>query len=44
MFLAYDGTFGATNKVLAFIQQSDVAFEDESFLESLKLLNVAMHF
>ncbi|MCO5587033.1 hypothetical protein L7F22_040978 [Adiantum nelumboides] len=43
-FLTYDGTFGATNKVLAFIQQFDVAFGDEGFTESSKLRHVAMHF
>ncbi|MCO5572881.1 hypothetical protein L7F22_026640 [Adiantum nelumboides] len=30
-FLTYDGTFGATDKVLAFIQQFDAAFGDEGF-------------
>ncbi|MCO5597908.1 hypothetical protein L7F22_051993 [Adiantum nelumboides] len=43
-FLTYDGTFGATNKVLAFIQQYDAAFGDEGFSKSSKLCNVAMHF
>ncbi|MCO5581760.1 hypothetical protein L7F22_035648 [Adiantum nelumboides] len=43
-FLTYDGTFGATNKVLAFIQQFDAAFGDEGFTESSKLRHVAMHF
>ncbi|MCO5580854.1 hypothetical protein L7F22_034727 [Adiantum nelumboides] len=43
-FLTYDGTFGATDKVLAFIQQFDAAFEDEGFTESSKLRHVAMHF
>ncbi|MCO5611721.1 hypothetical protein L7F22_065979 [Adiantum nelumboides] len=43
-FLTYDGTFGATNKVPAFIQQFDAAFGDEGFTESLKLRHVAMHF
>ncbi|MCO5571006.1 hypothetical protein L7F22_024737 [Adiantum nelumboides] len=43
-FLTYDGTFGATDKVLAFIQQFDAAFGDESFTESSKLRHVAMHF
>ncbi|MCO5554482.1 hypothetical protein L7F22_008011 [Adiantum nelumboides] len=43
-FLTYDGTFGATDKVLAFIQQFDAAFGDEGFTESLKLQHVAMHF
>ena len=41
---SYDGAFVATNKVLDFIQQYDVAFGDEDFLESSKLWNVAMHF
>ncbi|MCO5574630.1 hypothetical protein L7F22_028419 [Adiantum nelumboides] len=36
-FLTSDGTFGATNKVLAFIQQFNVAFGDEGFTESSKL-------
>ena len=43
-FLTYDGTFGATDKVLAFIQQFDAAFGDEHFSESSKLQNVSMHF
>ncbi|MCO5569414.1 hypothetical protein L7F22_023126 [Adiantum nelumboides] len=43
-FLTYDGTFGATNKVLAFIQQFHAAFGDEGFMESSKLRHVAMHF
>ncbi|MCO5586422.1 hypothetical protein L7F22_040362 [Adiantum nelumboides] len=43
-FLTYDGIFGATNKVLAFIQQFDAAFGDEGFTESSKLRHVAMHF
>ncbi|MCO5577526.1 hypothetical protein L7F22_031357 [Adiantum nelumboides] len=43
-FLTYDGTFGATDKVLAFIQQFDAAFGDEGFIESSKLRHVAMHF
>ena len=43
-FLTYDGTFGATDKVLAFIQQFDAAFGDEDFTESSKLRHVAMHF
>ncbi|MCO5586672.1 hypothetical protein L7F22_040614 [Adiantum nelumboides] len=42
--LTYDGTFGATDKVLAFIQQFDAAFGDEGFTESSKLRHVAMHF
>ncbi|MCO5593037.1 hypothetical protein L7F22_047042 [Adiantum nelumboides] len=43
-FLTYDGTFGAIDKVLAFIQQFDAAFGDEGFTESSKLRHVAMHF
>ncbi|MCO5548451.1 hypothetical protein L7F22_001908 [Adiantum nelumboides] len=43
-FLTYDGTFGATDKVLAFIQQFDAAFGDERFTESSKPRYVAMHF
>ncbi|MCO5562542.1 hypothetical protein L7F22_016170 [Adiantum nelumboides] len=43
-FLTYDGTFGATDKVLAFIQQFDAAFGDEGFTKSSKLRHVAMHF
>ncbi|MCO5613123.1 hypothetical protein L7F22_067398 [Adiantum nelumboides] len=43
-FLTYDGTFGATDKVLGFIQQFDAAFGDEGFTESSKLRHVAMHF
>ncbi|MCO5570558.1 hypothetical protein L7F22_024282 [Adiantum nelumboides] len=43
-FLTYDGTFGATDKVSAFIQQFDAAFGDEGFTESSKLCHVAMHF
>ncbi|MCO5554109.1 hypothetical protein L7F22_007635 [Adiantum nelumboides] len=43
-FLIYDGTFGATDKVLAFIQQFDALFGDEGFTESSKLRHVAMHF
>ncbi|MCO5548763.1 hypothetical protein L7F22_002225 [Adiantum nelumboides] len=43
-FLTYDGTFGATDKVLAFIQQFDAAFGDEGFTESSKLRHIAMHF
>ncbi|MCO5582032.1 hypothetical protein L7F22_035923 [Adiantum nelumboides] len=43
-FLTYDGTFGATDKVLAFIQQFDAVFGDEGFTGSSKLCHVAMHF
>ena len=42
-FLTYDGTYGATDKVLSFIQQYDAAFGDEDFSESSKLRNVSMH-
>ncbi|MCO5607770.1 hypothetical protein L7F22_061971 [Adiantum nelumboides] len=42
-FLTYDDTFGATDKVLAFIQL-DATFGDEGFMESSKLCHVAMHF
>ncbi|MCO5599371.1 hypothetical protein L7F22_053473 [Adiantum nelumboides] len=43
-FLTYDGTFGATDKVLAFIQQFNAAFGDEGFTESSKLRHLAIHF
>ncbi|MCO5598503.1 hypothetical protein L7F22_052600 [Adiantum nelumboides] len=43
-FLTYDGTFAATDKVLAFIQQFDAVLGDEGFTESSKLRHVAMHF
>ncbi|MCO5606632.1 hypothetical protein L7F22_060820 [Adiantum nelumboides] len=43
-FLTYDSTFGATDKVLAFIQQFDASFGDEGFTEASKLHHVAMHF
>ncbi|MCO5587568.1 hypothetical protein L7F22_041517 [Adiantum nelumboides] len=43
-FLTYDGTFGATDKVLAFIQQFDAAFGDEGFTETSKLCHVPIHF
>ncbi|MCO5589328.1 hypothetical protein L7F22_043294 [Adiantum nelumboides] len=42
--LTYDGTFGAIDKVLAFIQQFNAAFGDEGFTESSKLQHVAKHF
>ncbi len=42
-FLTYDGTYGATDKVLAFIQQFDAAFGDEGFTESSKIRHVSMH-
>ncbi|MCO5565111.1 hypothetical protein L7F22_018782 [Adiantum nelumboides] len=38
-FLIHDGTLGATDKVLAFIQQFDSTFGDEGFTESSKLSN-----
>ncbi len=43
-FLTYDGTFGAIDRVLGFIQQFDAAFGDEEFTESSKLRSVSMHF
>lgn len=43
-FPSYDGTFGATDKVLAFIQQFDASFRDNNFFESSKLGHVSMHF
>ena len=43
-FQSYDGSYGATDKVLAFIQQFDAAFGGEDFTESSKLRHVAMHF
>ena len=42
-FVTYDGTYGAVDKVLAFIQQFDAAFGCEHFFESSKLRSVAMH-
>ncbi|MCO5600158.1 hypothetical protein L7F22_054266 [Adiantum nelumboides] len=42
-FLTYDGIFGATDKVLAFIQQFDAAFGDKGLTKSSKLHHVAMH-
>ena len=42
-FVTYDGTYGAIDKVLAFIQQFDAAFGGERFSESSKLRSVAMH-
>ena len=42
--LTYSGTFGALDKVLAFIQQFDADFGDENFSESSKLRNVSMRF
>ena len=43
-FQTYDGSYGATDKVLSFIQQFDAAFGGEDFTESSKLRHVAMHF
>ncbi|MCO5572638.1 hypothetical protein L7F22_026396 [Adiantum nelumboides] len=43
-FQTYDGSYGATDKVLSFIQQFDAAFGGENFTESSKLRHVAMHF
>ncbi|MCO5548855.1 hypothetical protein L7F22_002317 [Adiantum nelumboides] len=42
-FITYDGTYGAIDKVLAFIQQFDAAFGGEDFTESSKLRSMAMH-
>ena len=43
-FLSYDGSYGQTDKVLAFVQQFDAAFGGEHFTERSKLCHVAMHF
>ena len=43
-FLSYDGTYGATDKILGFIQQFDSAFGGEHFDERSKLRHVAMYF
>ena len=43
-FLSYDGTYGATNCILGFIQQFDSAFGGEYLEERSKLRHVAMHF
>ncbi|MCO5573344.1 hypothetical protein L7F22_027113 [Adiantum nelumboides] len=43
-FFTYNGTFGATDKVLAFIQQFDAAFGDKGITEFSNLRHVAMHF
>ena len=43
-FLSYDGSYGQTDKVLAFVQQFDVSFGGEHFTERSKLRHVAMHF
>ena len=42
-FITYDGTYGAIDKVLAFIQQFDAAFGGEHFTKSFKLRSMAMH-
>ena len=43
-FLSYDGSYGQTDKVLAFVQQFDAAFGGEHFTKRSKLHHVAMHF
>ena len=43
-FLSYEGSYGQTDKVLAFVQQFDAAFDGEHFTETSKLRHVAMHF
>ncbi|MCO5566480.1 hypothetical protein L7F22_020157 [Adiantum nelumboides] len=43
-FQTYDGSYGATDKVLCFIQQFDAAFGSEDFTESSELRHLAMHF
>ena len=43
-FLSYDGSYGQTDKVLAFVQQFDAAFGGEHFTKRSKLRHVAMHF
>ena len=40
--MTYDGTYAATDKVLAFIQQFDAAFGGEEFDEGSKLRHVPM--
>ena len=42
-FLTYDGTYGDTDRILAFIQQFDAAFGGESFQEASKLRHIAMY-
>ena len=44
LFLSYDGTYGATDRILGFIQQFDSAFGGEYFEERSKLRHVAMFF
>ena len=41
-FIMYDGTYGAIDKVLAFIQQFDAAFRGENFTQSSKLRSNAI--
>ena len=43
-FLSYDGTYGATDHMLGFIQQFDSAFGGEYLEERSKLRHVAMFF
>ena len=43
-FQTYDHSYGAMDKVLSFIQQFDVAFDGEDFMESSKLRHAATHF
>ena len=43
VFLTYDGTYGETERILAFIQQFDAAFGGEDFEEASKLRHVAMY-
>ena len=43
-FLSYDGTYGATDCILGFIQQFDSTFGGEYFEERSKLRHVAMYF
>ena len=42
-FLTYNGSFGATNQIVALIQLYDVAFRDEDSSKSFKICNVAVH-
>ena len=43
-FLSYDGSYGQMDKVLAFVQQCDAAFDGEYFIERSKLCHIAMNF
>ena len=43
-FLTYNGTFGSVDKILAFVEQYDAAFQDEDFLESSKHCNMTLQF